>query len=82
MAPPKKANAEAAAAQPATGADRSGAAEKSADAKKTGDAEKTPKQRPEKPDEEKYKADLAEAEKSHKTVMDKLVRTVDFIVTI
>lgn len=82
MAPPKKGSTETAAAQPATAADKSGAAEKGADAKKTGDAEKTPKQRPEKPDEDKYKVDLAEAEKAHKAVMDKLVRRVDFVVTI
>lgn len=34
------------------------------------------KMKPEKPDEEKYKADLAEAEKEHAAVMDRLVSVI------
>ena len=37
------------------------------------DATASTKQRPEKPDEEKYKAELAEAEKEWKAAQDKLV---------
>lgn len=36
--------------------------------------EKTHKPKPEKPDEAKYKADLAEAEKEHAAAQEKLVR--------
>ena len=36
-------------------------------------ADKPQKSRPEKPDEEKYKADLAKAEKEHAVAQEKLV---------
>lgn len=38
------------------------------------DKRKTP-ERPEKPDEEQFKADLAKAEKEHAAVMERLVRS-------
>ena len=38
------------------------------------DAAASAKQRPEKPDEDKYKAELAEADKEWKAAQDKLVR--------
>lgn len=41
---------------------------------KTGPGDKAHKARPEKPDEEKYKTDLAKAEKEHAAAQEKLVR--------
>ena len=40
---------------------------------KTGTGDKAHKARPEKPDEEKYKTDLAKAEKEHAVAQEKLV---------
>lgn len=39
---------------------------------------KAPKVRPERPDEEAYKADLANAEKAHATAMEKFVCQTTF----
>ena len=42
-------------------------------------AETTHKSKPEKPDEEKYKVDLAKAEKEHAASQEKLVRFFTFV---
>lgn len=53
-----------------------------ATAEATAPQEKQQNVRPEKPDEDKYKEDLAKAEKEHQAAQDKLVRSVIFDISL